>query len=209
MCCGILLGLPTTAQSNTSAERSQQLILLHSTFTYALPGTGDGVQNLVLVRNYYICAGPQGKSILEQTKGFVRAGASHEKQSSDRGRKKIILFLVALGFPPAGLLWSGEFFKPQLARCCKRPVPLRVFHTRVKLDLQWHSDSALLCNRLQWCSPMNNPRGDCTALLNYTLCAYWMQTSSLVHFLIRTKCRCSCWIFFLIISMIWICDIWK
>lgn len=31
--------------------------------------------------------------------------------------------------------WQGGF---------KRPVPLRVFHTRVKLDLQWHSDSALL-----------------------------------------------------------------
>lgn len=112
MCCGILLGLPTTAQSNTSAERSQQLILLHSTFTYALPALGMGYRILY----YYVCAGPQGKSILKQTKGFVRAGASHENQSSDRGRKKIILFLVALGFPPAGLLWSGEFFKPQLAR---------------------------------------------------------------------------------------------
>lgn len=112
MCCGILLGLPTTAQSNTSAERSQQLILLHSTFTYALPALEMGYRILY----YYVCAGPQGKSILKQTKGFVRAGASHENQSSDRGRKKIILFLVALGFPPAGLLWSGEFFKPQLAR---------------------------------------------------------------------------------------------
>lgn len=63
-----------------------------------------------------VCAGPQGKSVLKHTKGFVKAGASHENQSSDKGRKKIILFLVALGFPPAGLLWSDEVFKPQPAR---------------------------------------------------------------------------------------------
>lgn len=33
-----------------------------------------GTGSVVLVRTYYVCAGPQGKSILKHAKGFVRAG---------------------------------------------------------------------------------------------------------------------------------------
>lgn len=145
-----------------------------------------GYTSILLVRTYYVSAGLQRKSILKHTKGFVRAGASHENQSSDRGRKMLILLLFALSFPPAGLLWSSEFSKPQPARWLQETsATLRVFHTRVKLDLQWHS--ALLPSTAP--GPDSSAAGSsdvlpCTtpgeavqlfwALLNDTLCAYWM-----------------------------------
>lgn len=71
MCCGILLGLPTTAQSNTSAERSQQLILLHSTFIYTLPGTGDRVEDL-LYQNLVCLCRSTGKKHFKTYQGFCQ-----------------------------------------------------------------------------------------------------------------------------------------
>lgn len=108
-----------------------------------------GTGSVLLVRTYYVHAGLQRKSILKHTEGFVRAGASHENQSWDRGRKKIILFLVALGFPSWRFPFEWWIFKPQPARWLQE--------TCATESVSHKGDAG---------RAVNNPRGDCTALLN-------------------------------------------
>jgi len=86
MCRGILLGLPTKAQSNTSAERSQQLIPLHSTFAYAFPGTGwrRGPRSVLSVKTYYVHVGLQEQPILKHTTRPVSASISRKPEFSTR-----------------------------------------------------------------------------------------------------------------------------
>lgn len=91
MRCGISLGLPTKAQSNTSVERSQQLILLHSTFAYALPGTGWrwGIRCVLSVKTYYVHVGLQEQTRFKTYQAFGQSrGIPRKPEFSTRWQRK-------------------------------------------------------------------------------------------------------------------------